>query len=185
VLGGSEALEADGRLAQSVAATWKQRLGRELSEERRITLFRLEGSIIWPDLPRGGARVATLSDRAMLLRWYQMMMKQSPEDPSESKYVIDDPLGFGGITLWAVDGEPVAMAGRSRLVASMVRMSAVYAADGKESHADAAFATACHAASEMAEHVLVFARTGDGDTARKYAALGFRPVLQRVMLGSS
>lgn len=73
------------------------------------------------------------------------------------------------------------MAGRSRLVAGMVRLGAVYAVDS--SFADAAFAAACRAASEIADHTLVFARAADDEAARKYGALGFRPVLDRVMLG--
>jgi len=182
----AEAIEADAETAETVAAAWKQRLGRELAELSRITLYRLE-HFVAPDQPRGRARVAAPSDREVLLHWYKMLMKGVPEDPSEAEYVVDDPIGFGGITLWEVDGEPVAMAGRSRLVAGMVRLGAVYAPGDVDSYADtyanAAFVAACRAARELADHVLVFAPSGNHETAERFAALGFRPVLERVMLG--
>ena len=182
----AEAVEADAETAETVAVAWKQRLGRELAELSRITLYRLE-HFVAPDQPRGRARVAAPSDREVLLHWYKMLMKGVPEDPSEAEYVVDDPIGFGGITLWEVDGEPVAMAGRSRLVAGMVRLGAVYAPGDVDSYADtyanAAFVAACRAARELADHVLVFAPSGNHETAERFAALGFRPVLERVMLG--
>jgi len=182
VLGGAQAVEVEAGMAETVAATWKRGRGVELAERSRITLYRLE-ALVPHIVPGGRARTAVPSDRETLLRWYQRMLEKYPEDPSESEYMVDDPIAFGGITMWEVDGEPVAMAGRSRAVAGMVRLGAVHAVGDDESLAGAAFAQACRAASEIAEHVLVFAPTGDADAARKYGALGFRPVLERVMLG--
>jgi hypothetical protein len=174
VLGETEIVDVDSETAQIIAPAGE-------AVRSRITLFRLE-RLIESEAPPGWARTATLSDRELLLHWYQKMMSKSPEDPSDPEYVIDDPIAFGGITLWVADGGPVAMAGRSRLIASMVRLGAVFAVDGNEAHAIAAFAAACRAASEIADHVLVFAPSGSGEAARKYGALGFRPVLERVML---
>lgn len=174
VLGETEIVDVDLETAEIVAPVGK-------TVRSRITLFRLE-RLIEHEMPLGWARTATLSDRERLLQWYREMMASSPEDPSESEYVVDDPIAFGGITLWVAGGEPVAMAGRSRLIASMVRLGAVYAVDGNKAHASAAFAAACRAASEIAVHVLVFAPSSADDAAREYGALGFRPVLERVML---
>lgn len=166
-----EAVEAPGELADTVAAAWQS---RQLTERSRITLHRWEG-LVPDDRPPGRARIALDSDRELLLDWYHEMMARYPEDPTEAEYVVDDPISFGGITLWEVDGEPVAMAGRSRLVAGMVRLSAVFAVGGDETLAEAAFAAAARAAGEIAEHVLVFAPVGK-------VVAGFRPVLDRVTL---
>ena len=76
-------------------------------------------------------------------------MEAHPDDPSELSYVVDDPIAYGGITLWEVDGVPVAMAGRSRLVAGMVRLGAVYAA-----HNDADGEAALIAAGQAARKSL-------------------------------
>jgi hypothetical protein len=110
--------------------------------------------------------------------WYDRMMTASPGDRSDLAYVVDDPLSYGGITLWEVDGVPVAMAGRSRLVAGMVRLGAVYPEDD---HGRAAFAAACRRAQERAKDVLVFARSRDD---KAYLDLGTVPVLDRVLLGA-
>jgi hypothetical protein len=74
------------------------------------------------------------------------------------------------------------MAGRSRLVAGMVRMGAVYAPDDRDDadgHGRAALVAACAAAQAVARDVLIF--SGAADDA--YRSLGFEPVLDRVMLG--
>ena len=104
------------------------------------------------------------------------MMAASPGDPSDLAYVVDDPLSCGGITLWDVDGVPVAMAGRSRLVAGMVRLGAVFPDDA---YGWAAFTAACVQAQLDAQDVLVFAPSPADAT---YLDLGFVPVLDRVLL---
>ena len=172
----------DGRLVDPAVAAWRRR-GIRLTERSRISLHRL-GDLRPPTPPPGRARVATPADRDLLVRWYERLMAAFPDDPSELAYVVDDPLGYGGITLWEVDGTPTAMAGRSRAVAGMVRMSAVYAPDDPEDHGGhgrAALVAACASARTVARDVLIFA--GTTETGEEYRALGFEPVLDRVMLG--
>jgi hypothetical protein len=170
----------DGRLVDSAAAAWRRR-GIRLTERSRIRLHRL-GDLRAPAPPPGRARVATLADRDLLVSWYERLMAAFPDDPSELAYVVDDPIGYGGITLWEVGCGPVAMAGRSRLVAGMVRMGAVYAPDDHDDtrgHGRAALVAACAAVQAVARDVLIFSGSGD-DT---HHSLGFEPVLDRVMLG--
>jgi hypothetical protein len=119
LLDGVEAVDAPGELAETVATAWKGMAGRS-----RVTLHRWEG-LVPGDRPAGQARTALDGDRGLLLDWYHEMMARYPDDPTDPEYVVDDPLSFGGITLWEVGGEPVAMAGRSRLVAGMVRFRPV------------------------------------------------------------
>lgn len=167
-------LDVDGRLAERVAEVWRRR-GRVLTVRSRVTLHRCEEP---PGVSAPGrARVATVADRPLLVHWYERLMADNPDDPSELAYVVDDPLSYGGITLWEVDGVPVAMAGRSREVAGMVRLGAVYAPDDP-AYGDAAFAAACQDATAAAREVLVFGQPGDD----RYRDLGFVPVLDRVLL---
>jgi hypothetical protein len=170
----------DGRLVVDVAAAWRDRT--PLVERSRIRLYRLDE---WRPraLPTGQARVATLDDRDRLVDWFGQLMAAHPDDPSELAYVVDDPLSYGGITLWEIDGVPVAMAGRSRLVAGMVRLGAVFAPDHAD-HGDAAFVAAIQAARGIADDVLVFAASHDAAGDAHYRSLGFVPVLDRVMLGA-
>ena len=120
---------------------------------------------------------------ALLVAWYERLMAANPGDPSEQAYVVDDPLSFGGITLWEADGEPVAMAGRSRVVAGMTRLGAVFEAVPGKGYGDAAFAAACSDAARRARDVLVFIGASDTAGAATARALGFAPVVERVMLG--
>jgi len=177
VLSDTKALGVDGRLVDAVVATWR-RAGTDLAERLRITLHRL-GHLRAPAPPPGRARTAAHADRDVLVTWYDRLMAANPGDPSELAYVVDDPLGYGGITLWEVDGRTEAMAGRSRVVAGMTRLGAVYAPHD-ERYGDAAFVAACATAANVARDVLVFARASGAAT---YTRLGFTPVLDRVMLG--
>jgi len=180
-LSGRLPVGVDGRMVDAVVAAWRRRTGVELRERSRITLYRL-GRLRTPALPPGRARTATAADRELLVFWFEQLMRANPGDPSELAYVVDDPISYGGITLWEIDEIPAAMAGRSRLAAGMVRLSAVYSPADDE-YADAAFAAACMAAKDVAHDVLVFAPAADIVTDIAYQRLGFEPVLQRVMLG--
>jgi hypothetical protein len=152
------------------------RVARPVIEERsRITLYRLDHLHATAPQP-GQARVATPADRDLLVDWFGRLMAGHPHDPTDLEYVVDDPLSYGGITLWEVDGVPTGMAGRSRLIAGMVRLSAQYPSDGD---GRSAFVAACAAAAQIARDVLVFGPIPDD---ADYLSLGFTPVLDRVML---
>jgi hypothetical protein len=172
----------DGRLVDSVLAAWRD-AGIGLAPMSRITLHRLR-QLNRPWLPNGRARTAVRSDRDLLVSWYEQLMAAHPDDPSDLTYVVDDPLDYDGIVLWEVDGEPVAMAGRSRMVARMVRLGAVYQPGHGRMYADAAFVAACDTAVQLADHVLLFVAADDDATNAAAQKLGFEPVLDRVMLTS-
>src|SRR5262245_32884241 len=161
--------DVDGRMVPQSRRIW------DIERETRITLYRL-GALRAPAQPGGTARVATGADRERLVEWFDALMTASPGDASDLAYVVDDPLSYGGITLWEVDGVPAAMAGRSRLVAGMVRLGAVYPDD---KYGRAAFVAACAEARKSALDVLILAPTGGGE---RYRDLGFEPVLDRVLL---
>lgn len=192
VLPPASSLGVDGRSVDAVTSAWRDAAGVVLAERSRIRLYRL-GRLNAPSAQAGRARVATKADRVLLVSWFERLMAEHPDDPSDLAYVVDDPIGYGGITLWEVDGVPVAMAGRSRLVAGMVRLSAVWAAfDGgagddlssqRAAFEEAVFVAAAASAQQVARDVLMFAGAADeaGDAAHR--RLGFTPVLDRVMLG--
>lgn len=108
------AINVDSRLAATISAAWRSHACTIPIERSRITLFRLDSLKPLPQPPRGKPRTAGLADRVLLVSWYEQMMSAFPADPSEVSYVVDDPLTEGGITLWEIDGQPVAMAGRAR-----------------------------------------------------------------------
>lgn len=181
VLPDPESLGVPGDLAGGVADAWG-RAGHVLAPRARITIHRLDALRPQPADPAGAGRVAGPGDRDLLHRWFDELMAARPDDPSERTYVVDDPLSFGGIVLWEVDGDPVAMCGSSRTVAGMVRLGPTYAPGDHTSYADAAFAAACERAAETAEHVLVLAPEADADAAQNLAAWGFAPAATRVVV---
>ena len=165
----------------AAVAAWR-RLGTELTPQSRLTVHRLV-SLRRPSHPRGQSRVAGASDRELVVSWFEALMAGSPDDPTELEYVVDDPLERGGITLWEVDGEPVAMAGRSHVVAGRVRLSAVYTSRPGSGYDVAATVAACTAAQRLARHVLVL--TSTEEAAAAYAELGFEPIVDRVLMTTS
>jgi hypothetical protein len=170
-------------MVSDVVDAWRDRTGIELVPLSRIRLYRLT-AFRPPATPPGRARIATLADRELLMAWFRQLMAQHPDDPSDLSYVVDDPIGYGGMVLWEVDGRPQAMAARSRLIAGMVRLGPVWspgtqAIDGP---AHAALVAACAAAAQIARDVLIFASVADVSAHDTYLALGFTPVLDRVML---
>lgn len=170
----------DGRTVASAAAAWRRGPGVELAERSRVRLYRLV-ELRRQAPAEGSARPARIADRDLLVTWYAELMAASPGDPSELAYVVDDPISDGGMLVWEVAGTPVAMASRSRIVAGMTRLGAVYAPDD-DRYGAAAFAAACAAALTVAHDVLAFALAGDDETDARYRDLGFAPVLDRVML---
>ena len=183
VLPAPRAVGVDAMLADDAVESWS-RAGTRLVARSRIGLHRLARPV-GPPRAAGVARTAVAADRALLDGWFDQMMAAHPEDPSDRAYVVDDPLECGGITLWEVDGRPVAMAGRSRLVAGMVRVGAAFEVQPGAGHADAALAVCVAAAASLAEHVLVFVGSDDDAGTHLARELGFVHVLDRVMLTSS
>ena len=146
-------LAVDARNADTIKDAWERR-GVELAPRQRRTLYRLT-DFRPPEPPPGRARPATIDDRPLLIEWYEQLMARFPDDRSDLAYVVDEPLADGGLTLWEVDGAPVAMAGRTKVVAGMTRVGGVHAPHNYR-HGDAALAAACATAAELAEHVLTF-----------------------------
>lgn len=161
-----------------------ERRGVALAPRHRLVIHRLDVLRSLPPAP-GAPRVAAPADRALLDRWFDQLMAAHPGDTSDREYVVDDPLADGRILLWTVDGEPVAMAGRTRVLHGMTRVSAVYAPSGDPRVETAVLAAASEEAARRAEDVLVLAALGDREGVARLAALGYRAVRERVLLASA
>jgi GNAT superfamily N-acetyltransferase len=151
----------------------------------RVRLYRLE-TLIPPPPPGGRARTADASDRDLLLRWFAAFHEEL-DDVSETDYgaVVDDRLAYGGITLWEVGGVPVSTAARSRLDAGMVRIQMVYTPRDHRGHGYAAAVTATvsqAALDQGAAEVVLFADLDNPTSNGVYQRIGYRPVLDRVVM---
>ena len=182
VLPAPDALGVPGVSVDGVVDAWAV-AGTRLTPARSFTVHVLDGHPT-PPTGAGRPRIAGPADLTLLHRWFDQLMAGLPGDPSDRAYVVDAPLAAGALVLWEVDGEPVAMCGRSRVLADTVRMGACYAPGGEDGHADAAFGAAVMEARRDARHVTVLAETSDEHEAARLAVHGFVPAAMRVSLTS-
>jgi len=158
-----------------------KRAGIRLGPRHRIVIHRLGEA--HPAAPTSGtARLAAPSDRALIDDWFDALMAAHPGDASDRTYVVGDPLAEQRIVLWEVAGSPIAMAGWSRTVSAMTRVSAVYAPSGDPRVETAVLAAATAAGARVASEVLMLVARDDQTAASRLAALGYRAVRERVML---
>jgi hypothetical protein len=177
-LANARRLGVQARDAAEVTAAWRAH-GQHLRPVARLSLLRLD-TLRVRDLPPGDPRVAVSGDLPLLRSWFELFQERHPDDPSHVGFVVDHPLENGGILLWELDGQPVAMASRTPEVAGMTRMGLAFQPTDGTAYADAAFDACCTAAARTADHVLVLAGTPEASAA--YGHLGFTPVLDRVVL---
>ncbi|GGV54479.1 N-acetyltransferase [Streptomyces longisporoflavus] len=172
---------AERDTAEAFARAWERHAGVSAEVAFHDRLYRL-GTLTPPGpAPQGTARVAVEADRELLMRWHQEFGEAMGEPRSMGSGTwADTRIAYGGITLWETpDGTPVAMSGRTRLVAGQVRVAPVYtpAAHRGRGYAGAATVEVCRAAlAEGADEVLLFADTANPTSTGLYQRIGFRPV---------
>lgn len=188
-------LAADGRpvtgvngeeeTANAFAGIWRDRTGRDARVFRRNRLFRL-GQLTWPEpRPDGLARPATAGDRDLLIEWFGAFSRDVGEPGMGSAGVVDDRLGYGGMTIWEAAGQPVSLAALSRRVAGMVRVGPVYtpAELRGRGYAGGATSAASQAALDAgATDVLLFTDLANPTSNALYQRLGYRAVEDRLVL---
>ena len=162
----------------AVTAAWRAQQ-QVLRPTARITLLRLN-DLPARALPEGAPRLATVGDLSLLRSWFQLFQERHPDDASSVEFVVDHPVEDGGVIFWEVEDRPVAMASRTSEVAGVVRMGLAFQPTTGTRYADAAFDVACVEAARTAAHVLVL--SGTPKATAKHQALGFEPVLDRVVL---
>ena len=177
---------ADLATAWAFADAWRDRTGASVSVSRNIRLYRL-GTLRQPDpMPAGRARVGTAADRELLVRWYEAFAANlGGSEILRADRQVDDRLGYGGLTLWEVDGTPVSMAGVTRTVAGTARVAPVYTPAGLRGRGYAGAATAAVSRAALdagAEEVVLFTDLANPTSNALYRRIGYEPVVDRVAL---
>jgi GNAT superfamily N-acetyltransferase len=177
--------------AEAFGATWRAATpGGRVAEERRMRLYRL-GDLSWPDpAPAGAPRVAADRDAPLLARWFTAFAAEVHDtDAGEDQAAaVRDKLSYGGILLWEDGGQPVALAGVSRQVATMLRVGPVYTPPGLRGrgYASAVTAEVSRRAREAgAEEVLLYTDLANPTSNSIYQRIGYQPVEDRVVLAFS
>jgi GNAT superfamily N-acetyltransferase len=166
-------------------AAWAASTGGSGSARMRQRLFRL-GSLVVPDPgPPGVARVAGPADTELLLAWHDAFAQEAGTAASGTNRIVADRLSHGGLMLWEVASQPVAMAGTNRAVAGVVRVSGVYTAPDQRRRGYGAAVTAAvtlAAQAGGATEVVLFTDLANPTSNAIYQRLGYRPVEDRVLL---
>jgi GNAT superfamily N-acetyltransferase len=182
-LAGVERINAEKTVAQAYAREW-QRAGITARVEMRTRLYRL-GELTPPEpAPGGQARVAGRADRDLLLSWYEAFLGEIGEAEAGTAEMVDDRIGYGGMTLWETDTGAVSMAGRTRPVAGMVRIGPVFTPPQarRQGYGAAVTAALSAAARELAEEILLFTDLSNPTSNAIYQRIGYRPVQDRLVL---
>lgn len=157
--------------------------GHRTVQEQR--LYRL-GTLRPPSpAPEGRARVATRADRALLVAWVRAFAAATGQSKSSAEWLVDEGTERGSLTLWECDGAPVALAGRSRMLAGTVRVTSVYTPPEFRGRGYAAAVTAEASRAALAEgaaKVLLFTDLANPTSNGVYLRVGYEPVADRVQL---
>ncbi|MFI5805928.1 GNAT family N-acetyltransferase [Streptomyces sp. NPDC051561] len=181
---GVTAVNADRGAAEALAAEWPS--SRTGMEQR---LYRL-GELIPPEpAPPGRARTATVTDRDLLIEWFDAFGRDTGLPATRVGAAVDDRIAHGGLTLWLdTAGVPVSMAGVSRAVAGSVRVAPVYTPPGLRGRGYAAAVTAAVSAAARAAgvpEVLLFTDLANPTSNALYQRIGYRPLTDRVVITTS
>jgi RimJ/RimL family protein N-acetyltransferase len=171
--------------AAGFGAAWAQETGGSAIAAERSRLFRLERLVPPEPVPPGAARVAGPGDRELLIEWHVAFGEEAHGSDEIAERTVDDRLSHAGLTLWEADGQPVAMAGSTREVAGVVRIAGVYTAPAhrQRGYGGAITAVASQAALDAgASAVVLFTDLANPTSNALYQRLGYRPVIERVLL---
>ncbi|MFE5164880.1 GNAT family N-acetyltransferase [Streptomyces sp. NPDC056697] len=171
--------------AETFATAWTELTGARSDVEQHHRLYRL-GTLTPPDpAPPGRPRTATAADRELLLTWYEGFTRETQALMDDVAAQVDDKLGHDGITLWELDGRPVACAGISRTVAGMARVSLVYTPSELRGRGYAGAATAAVSRAARAagvQEILLFTDLDNPTSNALYQRLGYRPLEDHLVL---
>lgn len=179
------AVDADPTTAWRFAAAWEAETGATSRIQREQRLHRLV-ELAWPSpMPPGRSRVARAPDRELLIAWNEAFARDIGGQSHGVATSVDDRLGYGGYTLWEIDGVPVSLAGSNRRVAGMVRIAPVYTPPDLRGRGYGGAATA--AASEAAlrdgaTEVVLYTDLANPTSNALYRRLGYRPIFDQVVI---
>jgi predicted GNAT family acetyltransferase len=153
---------------------------------RRSRLFLL-GELMPPEpAPDGAGRLAGEPDVDLLVSWFKAFQVEAQAGGLEDTHrAVADGLSHDGLMLWETDGRPVAMAGLTRLVAGVARVTGVYTPPAHRRHGYGGGVTTAIsrvALAAGARSVVLFTDLANPTSNALYQRLGYRAVGDRVLL---
>jgi len=177
-------VNADPAGAEAFALAWQELTGDAIELHMRSRLFQL-GVLRWPvPRPPGQARVAGAADRSLLIAWSEAFHREAQAGPEDLESMVDDRLSYRGLSLWEDAGQPVSMAGLTRMAAGQVRVGPVYTPPrlrGKGYAGGVTCAVSQAARDAGADRVLLFTDLANPTSNALYQRLGYEPVEDRAV----
>jgi len=177
-------VNADPGGAEAFARAWHELTGDTAELRMRSRLFQLAG-LRWPDpRPPGQARAAGPADRSLLIAWSEAFHREAQSGPEDVVSIVDDRLSYRGLSLWEDAGQPVSMAGVTRITAGQVRVGPVYTPPGLRGrgYAGALTCVVSQAALDAgAGRVLLFTDLANPTSNALYQRLGYQPLEDRAI----
>jgi hypothetical protein len=170
----------------SFAAAWQQLTGASSTVHRRSRLFRLGDLAVPEPLPPGAARIGGEADAGLLTDWFAAFASETGEQAGAAAVRdMADRLSYGGLMIWEAGGRAVAMAGRTRPAAGVVRVGPVYTPpeQRRRGYGGAATVAVTQAAlDDGAASVVLFTNLANPTSNALYVRLGYRPLADRLVL---
>jgi RimJ/RimL family protein N-acetyltransferase len=146
----------------------------------------LLGELVPPEPPPpGAARPASQLDAELLVDWHEAFRIEATAGAEDARQAVADRLSHGGLMLWETEGEPVAMAGLTRIVAGVARVTGVYTPPARRRRGYAGGVTAAISRAALAagaNSVVLFTDLANPTSNTLYQRLGYRPVEDQVLL---
>ncbi len=167
------------------AADWLAS-GGTVTVGSRSRLYLL-GELVPPaPAPQGAARLAGEPDTELLVDWHDAFRVEARgAGPEDSRRFVTDLLSHDGLMLWETDARPVAMAGLTRIVAGVARVTGVYTPPPHRRRGYAGGVTTAISRAALAagaRGVVLFTDLANPTSNALYQRLGYRPVQDRVLL---
>jgi hypothetical protein len=176
-LDGAPGVNGTDEVARAFADAWCLRTGATARPTLRSRLYRL-AALVPPVVP-GKARVAGPGDRELLISWMEAFAAEAHEVGSAPAETVDAFLEYGGLTLWEVDGAPVAMAGLRQPAGGVVRVGPVYTPPPQRGRGYGSAVTAAVSAAARPHEVVLFTDVANPTSNSIYTKIGYRPVEER------
>jgi len=147
----------------------------------------LLGELVPPaPAPQGAARRAGEADAELLVDWHDAFRAEAlGAGPEDSRRAVTDLLSHDGLMLWETGAGPVAMAGLTRIVAGVARVTGVYTPPAHRRRGYAGGVTTAISRAALAagaRSVVLFTDLANPTSNALYQRLGYRPVQDRVLL---
>lgn len=172
-------LLADDASARAFSNAWQTATGFAPTSGPHLRLHRLR-QLVRPDAaPPGAPRAATDGDRALLRDWCTRFVTEAGSLGADLGAFVDERIARAGWRLWTVEGETVAMAAMTTVVAGMARLTPVYTLPEHRGmgYGSAVTAAVTQAALDAgAEHVLLFTDLANPTSNSVYRRIGYHPV---------